>query len=94
VVAVCSHARRSRPRPGLPTRRTERYQPRRPHKTPLYRIVAAHLETWLASRNRADEPVAGHVEQEFRTYLRCGILCFGFARARCAACGTGFLIGF
>ena len=41
VVAVCSHARRSRPRPGLPTRRTERYEPRRPHKTPLSRI--SHL---------------------------------------------------
>jgi hypothetical protein len=27
-------------------------------------------------------------------FLRCGILCFGFARARCTACGHGFLIGF
>jgi hypothetical protein len=94
VVAVCSHARRSRPRSGLPTRRTERYEPRRPHKTPLYRIVAKHLETWLSSRDRALQPVPGHVEEEFRAYVRCGILCFGFARARCAGCGHGFLIGF
>jgi hypothetical protein len=94
VVAVCSHARRGRPRIGLPTRLTERYEPRRPHTTPLHRIVSAHLETWLATREQGDEPVPGHVEQEFRAYLRCGILCFGFARARCTTCGHGFLIGF
>ena len=27
-------------------------------------------------------------------YLRCGILCFGFARARCTGCGHGFLVAF
>ena len=35
-----------------------------------------------------------HVEGEFREYLRCGILCFGFARARCTGCGHGFLVAF
>jgi hypothetical protein len=94
VVAACSHARRGRPRPGLPTQRSERYRPRRPDKTPLHRIVTAHLETWLESRDRAEEPVPPHVEEEFRAFLRCGILCCGFARARCTACGHGFLIGF
>ena len=89
VVAICSHARRGRPRSALPT---ERYQPRRPDKAPLHRIVAKHLETWLDARDRADQPVPGHVEEELRAYLRRGIL--GFARARCTACGTGFLIGF
>ena len=94
MVAVRSHTCRSRPPSGLPTRRTERYEPRRPQKTPLYRIVAGHLETWLAARDLALQPIPGHVEEEFRAYLRCGILFFGFARARCTACGSGFLIGF
>lgn len=40
------------------------------------------------------EPVARHVEDEFRAYLRCGILCHGFARARCRGCGHAFLIAF
>jgi len=35
-----------------------------------------------------------HVEGEFREYLRCGILCCGFARARCTSCGHGFLVAF
>ncbi|MEI6239761.1 MAG: hypothetical protein WCR51_05190 [Planctomycetia bacterium] len=45
-------------------------------------MVAAHLENWLASRQARDEGVAGYVEDEFRAYLRCGILCHGFARRR------------
>ena len=35
-----------------------------------------------------------HVEEEFRRYLTCGLLCFGFARARCSSCGHGFLVAF
>ena len=27
-------------------------------------------------------------------YLTCGLLCFGFARARCGRCGQGFLVAF
>lgn len=34
------------------------------------------------------------VEQEFRAYLRCGILACGFARARCDDCGHERLIAF
>ncbi len=50
------------------------------------------LESWLAWRDRAERPVPGYVEVEFRGYLKCGILCFGFARALCTGCGTGFVI--
>jgi hypothetical protein len=38
--------------------------------------------------------VPTHVENEFRSYLRCGILAHGFARARCSGCGHEFLVGF
>ena len=31
--------------------------------------------------------VPTHVENEFRSYLKCGILAHGFARARCSGCG-------
>ena len=40
-----------------------------------------NLERWLAWREAAERPVPGYVEDELRSYLECGILCFGFARA-------------
>jgi len=38
--------------------------------------------------------VPGSDEEELRSYLECGILCFGFARARCTGCGQGFVVAF
>ncbi len=61
-------------------RRAEHHEHRRPEKTPPHRFISRHLETWLATRSLRDRPVATHVEAELRGYLRCGILCFGFAR--------------
>jgi len=76
---------------GRPARRYER---RRPEKTPLHKIVSENLESWLAWREAAERPVPGYVEEELRGYLECGILCFGFARARCTGCGQGFVVAF
>jgi hypothetical protein len=83
-----------RAHPCTPHRKPEQYARRRPERTPLYTITARHLETWLAERSLGEHPVAAHVEEEFRTYLRCGILSFGFARARCDSCGHDFLVAF
>ena len=44
------------------------------------------LEGWLADRSAREQPVAGYVEEGFRGYLTCGLLCFGFARALCTRC--------
>jgi hypothetical protein len=38
--------------------------------------------------------VPAHVEKELRSYLKCGILAHGFARARCSSCGYDFLVAF
>jgi hypothetical protein len=38
--------------------------------------------------------VLGYVEDELRGYLECGLLCFGFARAVCTTCRTGFVVAF
>ena len=72
---------------------------RRPETTILHRIVREHLETYLALVNDESDPVGpmgdgipDHVEKEFRSYLKCGILAHGFARARCATCGYDFLV--
>lgn len=73
------------------------YCRRRPEQTILYRLVQQHLETYLALAREGDgygRAVSASVEREFRHYLTCGILAYGFARARCAACGHDFLVAF
>ncbi|MEX1075495.1 MAG: hypothetical protein WED27_03475 [Pirellulales bacterium] len=60
---------------------SRRYERRRPEKTPLHKVVSENLESWLEWRDRSERPVPGYVEEEFRGYLECGILCFGFGRA-------------
>lgn len=59
------------------------YARRRPEQTALYRLVQQHLETYLALAYEGDgHAVPGYVERELRRYLECGILAYGFARAR------------
>ena len=72
------------------------YRRRRPTETPLYRTVQNHLETFLAlcRDDWEEERVSPHAEHELRRYLECGILAFGFARARCGECGHDFLVAF
>ena len=84
------------PRPSAGTH-AQPYRRRRPETTTLHRIVREHLETYLALANEADpmgDGVPDHVEKELRSYLRCGILAHGFARARCSGCGHEFLVAF
>jgi hypothetical protein len=40
------------------------------------------------------DAIPPYVEQAFRRYLECGILAYGFARARCDQCGHDFLVAF
>ena len=84
------------PRPSAGTH-AQPYRRRRPETTTLHRIVREHLETYLALANESDpmgDGVPDHVEKEFRSYLTCGILAHGFARARWATCGYDFLVAF
>jgi hypothetical protein len=71
------------------------YARRRPEQTVLYRLVQQHLETYLALACEDDgdgHTVPGYVERKLRRYLECGILVYGFARARCSECGHDFLV--
>ena len=79
-----------------PCPQAQPYRRRHPENTTLHRIVREHLETYLAEAEEADpmgDGVPTHVENEFRSYLKCGILAHGFARARCSGCGHEFLVG-
>jgi len=72
------------------------YRRRSPADTPLYRAVQSHLETFLAlcGDDWQEERISPHAERELRAYLECGILAYGFARARCGECGHDFLVAF
>ena len=94
VAVLTASPTRSIVRPHVGTASSRRYERRRPEKTPLYKVVAEHLEGWLETRAVAEQPVSAHVERELRSYLTCGILCFGFGRARCTSCGQGFVVAF
>ena len=86
VAAVTGFPARIGRRPhGGPTP-SQRYERRRPEKTPLHKVVSENLESWLAWRDPKEQPVPG--------YLECGLLCFGFARAVCMTCRTGFVVAF
>jgi hypothetical protein len=94
VAAVTGFPARIRRRPHGGPATSRRYERRRPEKTPLHKIVSENLESWLAWREAAERSVPGYVEGELRGSLECGMLCFGFARARCTGCGQGFVVAF
>jgi hypothetical protein len=104
--AVCRpHAQHATVRPvqgqAAPKLAPALYQARHPEQSLFYRTIAAHFETWLAlaSSGQFDgqgdmHTPAPYVETAFRKYLECGIFAYGFARARCDACGHDFLVAF
>ena len=70
------------------------YCRREPEKHPLYQVLAQHLETFLQRTRTAEQQLPGHVEEELRAYLKCGILAPGFVRLRCEDCGESRAVAF
>jgi transposase-like zinc-binding protein len=70
------------------------YRPRNPEESLLYQVVAGELETFLASHQAQDRTIPKFVEDEFRSFLECGILAHGFVRVRCESCGHSRLVPF
>jgi len=70
------------------------YIPRRPEETVLYRVVAGHLETFLARQQDRERPTPKFVEREFRSFLECGIPAYGFVRVHCDSCGHDRVVAF
>jgi hypothetical protein len=85
------------PAPPRPDGLAAVYRRRDPTVTPLYPLVQHHFETFLADATAADpdgDGIPQWVEDDFRAYLRCGILAHGFARIRCDACAAQRLVAF
>jgi hypothetical protein len=81
---------------GCPEASPPAYVPRDPSQTVLYRVVADHLETFLASLD-ADPDARGlpaYVERELYDYLQCGVLAHGFLRLGCDTCKHELLLAF
>jgi hypothetical protein len=72
------------------------YEPRDPSRTVLYKVIAEHLETFLASLD--DDPDAkglpAYVQREFYDYLQCSILTHGVLRLGCDTCKKEVLLAF
>jgi len=64
---------------------------RRPERGVLHQVLREHLATFLAL---AGDRLPRFVVRELQRYLACGILAFGFARVRCAACKRDELVAF
>ena len=72
------------------------YQPRIPVRDVLYQVVRDHYESFRAqtANIRDGARLPRFVEEEFRAFLRCGLLAGGFARFRCAGYGLDRLVPF
>jgi hypothetical protein len=72
-----------------------RYVRHEPEATALHRLVKAHLESFVRfAAARSGRALPRYVVEEFRAYLRCGVLAHGFARARCEGCGHDLFVAF
>src|SRR5919201_4524867 len=72
------------------------YEPRDPSRTVLSKVIADHLETFLASfeTDPAAKGIPAYVQHEFYAYLQCGILAYGFLRMGCDSCKKEVLLAF
>jgi Transposase zinc-binding domain len=72
------------------------YEPRDPSRTVLYKVIAEHLETFLASLDANPDATGlpAYVQREFYDYLQCGILAHGFLRLGCETCKQEVLLAF
>lgn len=71
---------------GEPQKHVHTYQARQPESTVLYKVLAEHIETFIAQRETDGKGLPEFVVKELREYLRCGVLQYGFLRTKCKAC--------
>jgi Transposase zinc-binding domain len=70
--------------------------PRSPTTGVLYGVVRTHLAELLTAVDAETDGggLPGFVVNEFRKFLRCGVLSHGFARVRCGDCAFERLVPF
>src|SRR5438128_5692777 len=84
------------PSPATVDRVAAVYVPRSPTTGVPYGVVRTHLTDFLAVVDAQTDGggLPGFVVNQFRKFLRCGVLAHGFARVRCGHCASKRLIPF
>ena len=70
------------------------YQRHKPEETELYKIIEQNLPSFQSHLSNADISLPAFVHDEFRSYLRCGLLKHGFLRVKCNGCRFEHLVAF
>jgi hypothetical protein len=70
------------------------YQRHKPEETDLYKIIEKNLPSFQSHLSNADISLPAFVHDEFRKYLRCGLLEHGFLRVKCDGCRFEHLVAF
>lgn len=70
------------------------YDRHRPEESVLYRTIARHWNTFLATTEQNEGPIPDYVQREFDDFLKCGVLAHGFLRVRCEACPYEKIVAF
>ena len=70
------------------------YQRHKPEETDLYKIIEQNLPIFQSYLSNADISLPAFVHNEFRSYLRCGLLEHGFLRVKCNGCRFEHLVAF
>jgi hypothetical protein len=65
------------------------YRQRQPHKTVLYETIRDYLDEFMEICRIDGKPLPAYIEKQFRGYLRCGVVQFGFIRRICEHVPTG-----
>ena len=76
---------------------TPGYVPRLAERSVLHEVVRETLETFLAQARARTEHGFGVprlLDEEFRAFIRCGVINHGFARVRCGTCCHEFFVAF
>ncbi|MCF7730245.1 MAG: transposase zinc-binding domain-containing protein [Akkermansiaceae bacterium] len=74
------------------------FHPRRPRASPLWQIVTAAWEAFVAGYEKVHRAAMGPLRANafavVGAFLRCGDLAYGFLRLRCPDCGDEHLLAF
>ena len=70
------------------------YRRHRPEQTALYPVIETNLTAFLEYLHERDAALPRFVTDEFKDYLRCGRLEYGFIRVKCDGCRHEHLVAF
>jgi ribosomal protein S27E len=73
---------------------TVKYERYKPEQTLLYQIIEKYYPQFLNHMGQQDKDLPKYVRSEFKEYLKCGRLEYGFLRVRCEDCHHKHLVAF